>query len=88
MEKTSLWDETVQENNDKKFIIKAYINKRTNRQMYLSGWDDCYDFNISAVPYATTKERCEKIIKRATTKLTEEKLKRYPKDMKFEIVEA
>lgn len=50
-----------------RYMIKAFVNKY-NRQMYLSGYEDCSDWCISAVPHPTTYEKCETLIKRAVKK--------------------
>ena len=79
------------EDNAPKYFIKAYTAKSTGKQMYLASWDDSTDWMISAVPFATTKERCEYLIDKATKQIekanAESKIRsRFPKDLKFELV--
>ena len=44
-----------------KYIITAGTNRR-GRPIYLAGYDDCEDWLLSAVPYATTKTHCYRLI--------------------------
>lgn len=74
-----------------RYVIHAYINKKTDKQMYLSSWDDSNDWMISAVPYATSKERCEMLVAKAYKQIEEANAKslirsRFPADLKFEII--
>ena len=84
--------EYIDDGEGPKCIIRAYINKRTGRQMYLAGWDDNLDWMISAVPYACSRKKCEKLIKKAEKQIAainaEQNIRRrFPKDISFEIVE-
>ena len=81
------------EDNAPKYFIKAYTVKSTGKQMYLASWDDSTDWMISAIPFATTKERCEYLIDKAMKQIekanAESKIRaRFPKDLKFELVLA
>lgn len=72
MSKVSLWDtpvELLNTNSSKKVLIYAGINKY-NRQEYLGGYKDCSDWYISIVPYVTTYDKAEKLIKKATKQLS------------------
>lgn len=77
----------------RRYVIKAKINKATGRQMYLSGWDDSDDWNISVVPYVASKAKCEYLIALAKEKIevaaSEKKqfLRKFPEEINFEIVE-
>ena len=78
---------------ESKYVVLAYINKRTGKQMYLSGWDDSSDWMISTVPYETTKARCEMLVNKAMKQIEKAKeastiRSRFPDDLKFEIVEV
>lgn len=107
MEKTDLWsspvtistgiDEPVAEkeeiNTEKKYVIKAYINKSTNRQMYLSGWDDSDDWMITVVPYEASMDRCKHLISKAEKQIEEANKtslikKKFPDYINFEIIEV
>lgn len=75
-----------------KYVIHAYINKSTGRQMYLAGWDENLDWMISAVPYACTRSKCEKLIKKAQKQIAEVNAQgrlrsRFPANIQFELVE-
>lgn len=77
---------------DRKYVVHAYINRSTGKQMYLTSFDDTNKWSISVVPYTFTKGRAEKIIKRANREIEiyrqDSKLnRRYPKELKFEIIE-
>ena len=85
--------EYVDDGEGPKCIIHAYINKSTGRQMYLSGWDNNLDWMISAVPYACSRAKCEKLIKKAEKQIAainaEQKIRRrFPADLSFEIVKC
>ena len=92
MSVVDLWAEPVVEQKPEgNHVIKAYFNKSTGRQMYLSAWEDSLEGAISAVPYATTYERCEKIIRKANRVIEKDRAEnnirsRFPKCINFEIV--
>ena len=93
MNKIDLWeDKDLQENLDETslYLIKAGTNNY-GRQMFLVGYDDKKDmWDISAVPIPMKKSKCKHLIKLAEKELSQEavfKLRRYKKDIKFEIIE-
>lgn len=92
MDVVDLWAQPVEEKKPEgMFVIKAFFNKSTGRQMYLSAFDDSLEGAISAVPYATTYERCEKIIRKANRTIEKDRAEknirsRFPKEINFEII--
>ena len=87
LNKIDLWDEMTLR---QKYLILAGINKY-GRQLYLNGYvDDETAWDISTVPIAMTKTKCNKIIKIAQSQLPLLKEKnpyRYKDDISFEIIE-
>lgn len=74
-----------------KYVIHAGTNK-IGRQLYLNGYDDDPEhFDISVVPYVTTKTRCYELIALAKKKFVEGKtitvLKRANTPVEYEIFE-
>ena len=107
MEKTDLWSapitisrevnepisEKEESKTEKKYVIKAYINKSTTRQMYLSGWDDSDDWMITIVPYEASMDRCKHLISKAEKQIEEANKtalikKKFPDCINFEITEV
>lgn len=83
---TDLWDEKVTR---KKYIISAGISK-TERPLYLSEYTDCDEWRITIIPRSMSKRAALKLIKRVEAELPEIRRKfprKYPADMKFELVE-
>ncbi len=81
------------EDDGKRYVVTAYVNKKTDKQMYLASWDDSNDWMISAAPYATTKSRCEFLINKAQVQIDKAReastiRSRFPDNLKFEIVEV
>ena len=71
MSVVDLWGEPV-EKIDKvettpkgNFVILAGINKRTERQLYLSTFNDCDEWSISVVPSAMSYSRAQYMIAKA-----------------------
>lgn len=58
------------------YVVLAGINKATERQLYLSTFVDCDDWNISVVPSVMTRERALQMIEKAE-KFIEDNPKRY-----------
>lgn len=87
IKKKSLWENTETLNN-KKYIILAGTNLY-GRQLYLKGYNDCDDWEISAVPYLTTEKRCHELIEKATKYLKDkvDMFGRHAEIPKFELVE-
>lgn len=54
---------------EEEFYILAGKN-RLDRQLYLFGYKDCDDYAISVVPQKFNKQKCEKLIKKATADLS------------------
>lgn len=54
---------------EEEFYILAGKN-RLDRQLYLFGYKDCDDYAISVVPQKFNKQKCEKLIKKATAELS------------------
>lgn len=81
-----LWDESTTR---KKYLISAGLNKY-ERPIYLSGYKDCDDWRISIIPIPMCKTPALKLIKRVEKELPAIKQKfprKYPADMKFELIE-
>lgn len=73
----------------KKYIISAGCNKQ-ERPVYLSEYKDCDEWRISIIPIPMSKRAALKLIKKVESELPEIRIKhprKYPKDMKFELVE-
>lgn len=74
-----------------RYVITAGKNV-TNRQMYVSSYDDTpNDWSLSIVPYITTKTRCYELLAIVKRDLkaqdSQPVIKRMQKDIPFEIVE-
>lgn len=74
------------------YIVTAYVNKSTGRQMYLTSLDGTLRWAISSVPYVMSKDKSEKLIKKAVKEIELYRAdsmwcRKYPNDIKFEIVE-
>lgn len=61
--------EQKQAEKEEEFYILAGKN-RLDRQLYLFGYKDCDDYAISVVPQKFNKQKCEKLIKKATAELS------------------
>lgn len=49
----------------KLYVVTAGINKATERQMFLSTYEDCDDWSISVVPSVMNKARALKMMEKA-----------------------
>lgn len=58
-----LWEDSPQCSGE--YLVLAGINKKTDRQLYLSSFDDCNKWSISVVPYIFTLERATKMVNKA-----------------------
>lgn len=82
-----------EDDDGRRYVIKAYIDKRTSRQIYLSGWMDSDDWSLSVVPFAASKARCEWLIERATKMIAEAEannksfMRKFPAYINFELEE-
>ena len=47
------------------YVVTAGINKATERQMFLSTFEDCDDWSISVVPFVMDKVRALKMMEKA-----------------------
>lgn len=74
------------------YVVTAGIQKRTERQLFLSTWRDSDDWSVCYVPTTLTYERCEYMINKAIEDITEKakksKIKMEPTIPPFEIVLA
>ena len=74
------------------YVVTTGIQKRTDRQLFLSTWRDSDDWSVCYVPTSLTYERCEYMIKKATEDIIEKakksKIKMEPTIPPFEIVLA
>lgn len=64
-----LWKEPEQ------VLVKAGINKATNRQLWISTYDDCDDWSISVVPSIMSLEKAHRLVELATKTLNDKKNK-------------
>lgn len=80
MTQVSLWDNNL----DEKVFVLAGILKSTQRQLYISTYEDCDDWSISVVPSIMTRDKATRLIQIAKDSL-EKKKRKIPE---FEIVPA
>ena len=90
MNVVDLWSEPIEPVDNNKtghFLVLAGINKRTERQLYLSTYNDCDEWSISVVPSAMSYARAHYMIAKAKqdieAKTKPDKSPQYPP---FEIV--
>lgn len=63
-----LWDTNIEEAPkipEGDFYVLAGINKRTNRQLYLSTFEDCDDWMVTVVPTKMSYTRAQYMIAKA-----------------------
>jgi hypothetical protein len=71
-EAIDLWDNPVEQDSGE-YVVIAGINKKTDRQLYLSTYEDCDDWSISIVPSIMTYSRATKMVNKATKELENNK---------------
>lgn len=82
--KTNLW-------NDNDMSIKCVITagkNRLDRQQYIACYDDCEDWNISAVPSIINKTRAINVlnkVKREWPELNKKNSRKYSNDIELKI---
>ena len=80
MVEESLWED----NPDELVLVHAGLNKSTQRQLYISTYENSDLWSISVVPSIMTRDKACRLIALAEEKLSDKKMK-VPK---FEIVSA
>lgn len=71
------------------YVVLAGINKKTDRQLYLSTYEDCDEWSISIVPSVMSYSRATKMMNKAAMELkNNKKLKLRYGEHEFTIVPA
>lgn len=85
-----LWStpiEPVNEVSSGYFVVLAGINKRTDRQLYLSTYTDCDEWSISVVPSVMSYDRAQHMITKAKQDIeAKTKTGKTPQCPTFEII--
>ena len=56
-----------------RYVVLAGMNKKTDRQLYLSTYEDCDEWSISIVPSVMSYSRATKMMDKATKELENNK---------------
>ena len=82
-------DEPKKKRDTRKCIIQAGTNKRTERPLYISSFDDSDELSVSAVPYVFPIKRAEKVMAELDSSESFPKsfYGNFPKDLKMIILE-
>lgn len=56
---------TTSKDLSKLYVITAGVNKATDRQLFLSTFEDCDDWSISVVPTVMDRSRASKLMEKA-----------------------